>query len=69
MSNRDATPTPAEVPKGSPPKRELNVQPMTDGKAAESAAAGGELTLQPLGITEEEFKKFFEDYRNKIDYT
>ena len=42
---------------------------MTDGKAAESAAAGGELTLQPLGISEEEFKKFFEDYRNKIDYT
>ena len=42
---------------------------MTDEKAAESAAAGGDLLLQPLGIHQEEFKKFFEDYRKKIDYT
>lgn len=42
---------------------------MTDEKAAESAAAGGDLQLQPLGIHQEEFKKFFEDYRKKIDYT
>lgn len=42
---------------------------MTDEKAAESAAAGGELQLLPLAIPEEEFKKFFEDYLKKIDYT
>ena len=42
---------------------------MTDEKAAESAAAGGDLQLLPLGIHQEEFKKFFEDYRKKIDYT
>ena len=65
MSNRE----PLTVEKESPPKRTLNVQPITDEKAAESAAAGGELQLLPWDIPEEEFKKFFEDYLKKIDYS